>query len=745
MTMLVNLLLRLFEVSIATSFLILPLCLASRRINRRYGAKWKYYIWLLLAVRLMTPVNLPAVNDFSILPDWSRRQQIQTKEQPIQSQAHTGSQPETVPSQSQEQGQPVSEPPHSIDGTEEVMDAQPTAIMNVADIAAIVWCVGFCVFSVFQLYVYYAFRRGIFVDGRECENSSIHELVVSTSHAIGLRRTIPVIVSRKVNSPMILGIFRPVLVIPREDYSSAELNMIVRHELTHCKRHDIAFKLLLTAINSLHWFNPFVYLMVREANADIELCCDADVLRNADSVQRKAYADSILTSMEREKGFVPVSTCFSNGGINKMKERLENIVDNGNRRSGIVLLAVTIVMSVLLGAFVSCGSDVHSQDDAIVSDSSAKDSDNIMPIVKTAGLELVDIEKIPDMPYPAEGDYLTLHEAIYAINYAKSRIYADTMKLPKEERAESVYLYTYSECKAAECGYFGSGTPCKEWTENHWHLPFHSTDEEFMKSSKRPAWVVTVKPHSSEVENDTEMIWIDAQTGDMYNDTNSGGYYPSPYLDRSEYARILHDEEMKKSATSTTITDAAQKPTVASSVNKEISDQELVTIRDYIPNIYIDVKYATTDNFTGQVIYDFSEPSLRYGTIKKLMKVQKELNKRGYSLKVWDAYRPIEAQLKLWEICPDPAYVSDPNKGYSGHCRGNTIDVTLVTADGKELEMPSGYDEFSALADRDYSDVSSAAAKNAELLESVMKKHGFKGYQAEWWHYTDTVSYRVVK
>ena len=745
--MLNDTLLRLLEVSIATSFLILPLCLASRKINRRYGAKWKYYIWLLLAVRLMIPVNLPAVNGFSILPDLSQRQQIHTQEQPIQSQAHTGSQPETVPSQSQEQEQEqsVSEPPYSIDGTEEIMDAHPTAALNVSDIAAIVWCVGFCVFSTYQLCVYYAFRRGIFVDGRKCENNHIHELVVRTGNTIGLRRTMPVIVSRKTNSPMILGIFRPMLVIPREDYSFAEFNMIVRHELTHCKRHDIAFKVLLTAVNALHWFNPFVYLMVREANADIELCCDADVLRNADDVQRKAYAESILTSMEREKGFVPVSTCFSHGSIHKMKERLENIVDNRKRRSGIVLLAFTILMSVLLGAFVSCGNDMSSQDGSIVSDSSAKDSANIMPIVETAGLELVDIEKIPDIPYPAKGDYLTLHEALYAINYARSRIYAGTMKLPEEERAESVYLYTYSDCKAAKCGFFGSGTPCKEWTENHWHLPFHSTDEDFMKSSKRPAWVVTVKPHSSEVENDTEMIWIDAQTGDMYNDTNSGGYYPSPYLDRSEYARILHDEEMKKSATSTTITDAAQKPTVASSVNKEISDQELVTIRDYIPNIYIDVKYATTDNFTGQVIYDFSEPSLRYGTIKKLMKVQKELNKRGYSLKVWDAYRPIEAQLKLWEICPDPAYVSDPNKGYSGHCRGNTIDVTLVTADGKELEMPSGYDEFSALADRDYSDVSSAAAKNAELLESVMKKHGFKGYQAEWWHYTDTVSYRVVK
>ena len=188
MTMLVNSLLRLFEISIATSFLILPLCLASRRINRRYGPKWKYYIWLLLAVRLMIPVNLPAVNGFSILPDWSQPQQVQTQEQPVQPQTDTGSQPKTVLSQSQEQKQeqPISEPPYSIDGTEEVMDDQPTAIMNVADIAAIVWCVGFCVFSVFQLYVYYAFRRGIFVDGRKCENNSIHELAVFTNHAIKL-------------------------------------------------------------------------------------------------------------------------------------------------------------------------------------------------------------------------------------------------------------------------------------------------------------------------------------------------------------------------------------------------------------------------------------------------------------------------------------------------------------------------------------------------------------------------------
>ena len=78
----------------------------------------------------------------------------------------------------------------------------------------------------------------------------------------------------------------------------------------------------------------------------------------------------------------------------------------------------------------------------------------------------------------------------------------------------------------------------------------------------------------------------------------------------------------------------------------------------------MDLKYATEDNFTNQVIYDFTEPVLRLGTVKKLAKVQETLLKKGYSLKIWDAYRPTEAQFRLWEVCPDPDYVSDPNKGF---------------------------------------------------------------------------------
>lgn len=174
------------------------------------------------------------------------------------------------------------------------------------------------------------------------------------------------------------------------------------------------------------------------------------------------------------------------------------------------------------------------------------------------------------------------------------------------------------------------------------------------------------------------------------------------------------------------------------------SDDDLVLVKDYIPDIYTDLKYATADNFTGTVIYDSKDAYLRYGTVKKLAEVQNELRQLGYSLKIWDAYRPTSAQFKLWEVCPDPTYVSNPNNGFSKHSRGNTVDVTLVLADESEVRMPSGFDDFSTLADRDYGDVSAEAAYNAQLLEKLMVAHGFVGYSAEWWHYSDTISYSVV-
>lgn len=176
----------------------------------------------------------------------------------------------------------------------------------------------------------------------------------------------------------------------------------------------------------------------------------------------------------------------------------------------------------------------------------------------------------------------------------------------------------------------------------------------------------------------------------------------------------------------------------------EPEDSDLVLLRDYLPSVFVDLKYATTENFTGTVIYDFADASLRYGTVKKLAAAQAALLQEGYCLKIWDAYRPVRAQFRLWEVCPNPVYVANPNTGYSSHSKGNTVDVTLVRADGTEVPMPSGFDDFSALADRDYSDVSQEAARNAALLEQVLEQSGFIGYSGEWWHYSDATDYPVL-
>lgn len=196
---------------------------------------------------------------------------------------------------------------------------------------------------------------------------------------------------------------------------------------------------------------------------------------------------------------------------------------------------------------------------------------------------------------------------------------------------------------------------------------------------------------------------------------------------------------------------AAQEVTAQEIITQEITtekepeDDEYVLVNKYIPDIYVELMYATDNNFTGVRIYDFTDAYLRYGTVKKLANVQKELKEQGYSLKIWDAYRPFEAQQKLWEVYPDPNYVANPANGMKKHNLGGTVDITMVAADGTVISMPTEFDDFSLKADRDYSDIEDEeAVKNVMILQNAMENNGFTGYKGEWWDYSDTVEYEAV-
>lgn len=162
---------------------------------------------------------------------------------------------------------------------------------------------------------------------------------------------------------------------------------------------------------------------------------------------------------------------------------------------------------------------------------------------------------------------------------------------------------------------------------------------------------------------------------------------------------------------------------------------DLVDITQVIPTIELDIRYATTNNFTHQQIYTQACCYLRSEVAYALKEVQDELATMGLGLKIWDGYRPHHVQFKLWQIVPDARYVAEPHKG-SRHNRGAAVDLTLIRLDTKqELEMPTGFDDFTEQAWRSCHDISALAKKNRQLLEDVMMKHGFIGLETEWWHF----------
>jgi len=148
-----------------------------------------------------------------------------------------------------------------------------------------------------------------------------------------------------------------------------------------------------------------------------------------------------------------------------------------------------------------------------------------------------------------------------------------------------------------------------------------------------------------------------------------------------------------------------------------------------------EIRYATEYNFTATQLYPFPRAFLRKDAAAALEKVQQYLAARGLGLKVWDAYRPLSVQQKMWDLIRDERYVSNPAKNRGRHTRGTAIDVTLVDKRGKALPMPTDFDDFSERADSDWAGASVPQKENRALLQEAMTRFGFEIYPFEWWHF----------
>lgn len=167
---------------------------------------------------------------------------------------------------------------------------------------------------------------------------------------------------------------------------------------------------------------------------------------------------------------------------------------------------------------------------------------------------------------------------------------------------------------------------------------------------------------------------------------------------------------------------------------QEVSDTTFVNIKDYSSDFVFDLKYATEDNFLKAKVYECAECILRYKTVKNLIEANKFFLKKGYRIKLFDCYRPLDIQKKMWQIVSNPEYVANPAKG-SIHNRGGAVDITLVDENGVELDMGTKFDYFGPESSHFNKNLSREIIRNRRFLKRIMEKHHFESFDSEWWHY----------
>lgn len=174
----------------------------------------------------------------------------------------------------------------------------------------------------------------------------------------------------------------------------------------------------------------------------------------------------------------------------------------------------------------------------------------------------------------------------------------------------------------------------------------------------------------------------------------------------------------------------------------------MVNIQTVDPTIAVDLRYATANNVLLRPFYPANMPALvRPSVAQRLLAAQAYLQVRGFRLKIWDAYRPKAAHEQLWQASRNNTYVADPADGRGSlHTWGVAVDATLVYENGREVTMPTDFDDFTPAATLHYTGNDAAIRSHLITLQRAMARAGFYGMRTEWWHFVaqDWQKYRAI-
>ena len=332
----------LIQIGLTVSLAALVPLLLRRVLKKRYPARAVCLVWALLALRLLVPVQLT-------LP-----------EAPVRVTPRTNYVMQDDRMLFEQTGLPVEQTPARWVTDEQAAalshaNTSQTTTFNLTAVLLGLWLAGVGISAIRQAVSYGILKRRLDRTAGPAERADLLDVLDSQRSDLGISRKIPLLISPAADCPMLAGFIRPALYLPDENISAADAAFIFRHELTHCRHGDLWLKLLLTAAQCVHWFNPLVYLIVRFAQEDIELACDDAVVRGQNAAYRRAYGETILRSaIAQSRRRQALVSCFGDDKKTLMR-RFEGLFDKSVKKRGAALIVLVALLTATLGGTIAVG------------------------------------------------------------------------------------------------------------------------------------------------------------------------------------------------------------------------------------------------------------------------------------------------------------------------------------------------------------------------------------------------------
>ena len=342
-------LLNLLKTSLLGALMIAALLAAKPLWKERYRAGTRCWLWLALAVFLLLPIDFSVEDapvqvekpkDYTVFVGTDKTTVMQTDNLFGDMAAQSGQ--TSVEVRDAINARPVTNP-----------ELKTTRYIPVTAILFWCWAAGAAAFLIWQGAKLLLFRRTVRRWRKAVAREDYLALLDETARELNVRAP-KMIVCETVTTPAVTGVFRPTLLLPHENYDIRELRFILHHELCHLKRRDMLLKLVLLAANAMHWFDPMVYLMLRQADEDIELACDSAATHGMEKLERADYSRTLLAAVQAKSRTVPATTCFG-GTVERLKRRITNVL-GAQKKRGLGVVALVLAMTVIAGCATSWGS-----------------------------------------------------------------------------------------------------------------------------------------------------------------------------------------------------------------------------------------------------------------------------------------------------------------------------------------------------------------------------------------------------